>query len=146
MQNKRFLFAFILVAFVLDCDAVVAEAVSIGKNLQTRRERGLGPGTESVDGLPFGEIGIPGTGACQCFLHPVAPGFEEGDAHRVGAIERNRDEDAPCRMDADGDAAGAGALPKEDLPQDRVGMDLAFHGDKGTKSFVLSDFMPKFAG
>ena len=96
---------------MLDGDAVVAEAVSIGKSLQAGRKRGLGLGTECVDGLPFGEIGIPAPGALQRIPHPVAPGFKEGDAHRIGAIERHRDEDSSGGMDPDGDAAGPDALP-----------------------------------
>ena len=131
---------------MLDDDAVELKAVAVGQHSEPVRQRGFRLSAEGFDGLPFGEIGIPAAGPCQCLPRPFPSRSKKGQPRRRGDVEGNGDGDAAGRMDPDGEAAGPDALPKEDFPQVRVDMNFAAHGNKGTKSFVLSDFMAKFAG
>jgi hypothetical protein len=131
---------------VLDGDAVVAEAIAVGQHFEAGRQGGFRLGAKGLDGLPFGEIGVPAAGALERLQRPFPPRSEESQPRRIGHVEGNGDGNSAGGMDPDGNAAGPGALPKEDLSQVRVDMNFAAHGNKGTKSFVLSDFMAKFAG
>ena len=131
---------------VLDGDAVVDEAVAGREFRQAGRKRGLRLRPEGFDVLPFRQVRVPGVRPLEGRQDPFPAGFQEGDAHRVGDVGRDGHDNAAARMDPDRNPPRPGAFPQPDLPDHWVDMDLLFHGNKGTKSFVLSDFMPKFAG
>ena len=131
---------------MLDGDAVETESIPFRQLPEPVWQIRFRRGTQGFDGLPFRQVRIPGPRPFEGRPGPFPAGLQERDAHRVRGVERDRHENAADGMDPDRNPPGTDASPQDHLSQHRVDMDFLDHGNKGTKSFVLSDFMPKFAG